>query len=377
SLKAALFERSNDALHLRAGAKVSGLASDEANLSLKNGDGESLEEHGGDFADQESALDAVFSALAGQPNLPEPEAIAHRVVHGGLDFSGPVVVDDDVQRRVEVLTPLAPLHQPGALAGLKAARRRHPQLPQVLCFDTAFFHAMPDLAKRLPFAPTFAERGLIRYGFHGISYEGLRASLGEELRPRAIFAHLGSGASMTAVRDGQPVDMTMSFSPTAGLLMSTRSGDLDPGVLIYLQRECGYSVDAVETLVERQSGFAGMTDGTKDMQALLERRASDPVADLAVSLFCYRARKHLGALATVLGGVDQLVFTGGIGENAAPVRAEICAGLGFLGINIDGAANETGAEVISPAAAAVEVRVVPADEERTMAAQAAETLGGR
>lgn len=311
-------------------------------------------------------LDAVLSELA-RADHPAPDAAGHRVVHGGRDYQSPVLIDSHVLHELRALTPLAPLHQPAALDGIAAVARHHPDLPQVACFDTAFHRDLPEVARRLPLPDALWEAGVRRYGFHGLSYEHVVATVGPNELGRAVLAHLGSGASLTAVDHGRSVDTTMAFTPASGIPMSTRAGDLDPSILVYLAREHGYGADALEHLVERESGLAALSGGTADMRALLDARATDPRAALAVAVFCYRVRAQIGAYAAVLGGLDTLVFTGGIGERSAPIRTEICEGLEHLGVSIDAAANDRDDDIIGRSKNGCTVRVVPTDEELVIA----------
>ena len=318
-----------------------------------------------DFLDHEAAVDAVFG-VAARLRLPEPGAVGHRVVHGGADHSAPERVDGRLLADLRALVPLAPLHLPGAVAGIEAVAARFPHLPQAACFDTAFHRRMPELAQRFALPDALWEEGVRRYGFHGLSYEYVLDALGDAARGRVIVAHLGNGASMAAIRDGAPVDTTMGFTPAGGFMMGTRSGDLDPGVLIHLMRERGWSADKVERLVTREAGLLGVSGLSPDMKTLLAAR-EDPRAALAVDLFCHQARKHVGALTAVLDGLDTLVFTGGIGERAAPVRRWICQGLAHLGIEIDTERNHAHAGTISTPRSPCTVRVIPTDEDLMIA----------
>jgi acetate kinase len=315
--------------------------------------------------DYTAALDAALAAFDEQ-GLPPPAAAGHRVVHGGPRHAEPALVDDDVLSDLRELVAFAPLHMPAAIAGIDAIRARW-DIPQVACFDTAFHRHMPDVAQRLPLPDTLWDAGVRRYGFHGLSYEYIVGALGAQQLGRAVIAHLGNGASMAAVDRGQSVDTTMGFTPAGGLIMSTRSGDLDPGVPVYLLREERYDADRLEELVDRDAGLVALSGGTSDMRTLLERREQDPRAALTVDAFNYQARKHVGALAAVLGGLDTLVFTGGIGEKAAAIRSGICDGLGHLGIELDDAANAAHAAVISAPGCDCVVRVEPTDEDLVIA----------
>ncbi|MCY4489000.1 MAG: acetate/propionate family kinase [Deltaproteobacteria bacterium] len=319
-----------------------------------------------DFPDHEAAVDAVFG-VAARLRLPEPGAVGHRVVHGGADHTAPERVDARLLADLRALVPLAPLHLPGAVAGIEAVAARFPDLPQAACFDTAFHRRLPELAQRFALPAALWQAGVRRYGFHGLSYEYVLEALGDAARGRVVIAHLGNGASMAAVRDGIPVDTTMGFTPAGGLMMGTRSGDLDPGVLIHLMRERGWSAAEVERLVSRDAGLLGVSGLSPDMKTLLEARAQNPQAALAVDLFCYQARKHIGALAAALGGLDTLVFTGGIGERAAPVRQQICEGLAHLGIEIDPERNQGHSGTISTPRSRCAVRVIPTDEDLMIA----------
>lgn len=321
--------------------------------------------HPVESGDYTAALDAALASFDAQ-RLPLPGAAGHRVVHGGPRHAEPALVDDDLLADLRQLVPFAPLHMPAALAGIDAIRGRW-DIAQAACFDTAFHRHMPELAQRLPLPDALWDVGVRRYGFHGLSYEYIVGALGAAQLGRAVIAHLGNGASMVAVDGGQSVDTTMSFTPAGGLVMSTRSGDLDPGVLVYLLREQGYDPGRLEQLVDREAGLVALSGGTSDMQTLLEQRERDGRAALAVDTFCYQARKYVGALATVLGGLDTLVFTGGIGEKAAAVRAGICDRLEHLGVELDDAANAADAAVISAPGAGCVVRVERTDEDRVIA----------
>jgi len=263
--------------------------------------------------------------------------------------------------------PFAPLHMPAEILGIDAVSGQYPELGQVACFDTAFHRDIPEIARRLPMTRTLWHEGVFRYGFHGLSYEYIVAALGNDVRGRFIVAHLGNGASMAALRDGNSVDTTMGFTPTGGLMMGTRSGDLDPGILIYLMEEKGYDANQFNKLLNHRSGLLGVSGISSDMKTLLEKSASEPHAAQAIDMYCYHARKAIGALSAVLGGLDGLVFTGGIGERAAPVRAMICEGLGYLGIHVDREKNAQHDGIISPETSACTVRVIPTNEDMVIA----------
>lgn len=305
------------------------------------------------------------------------QAVGHRMVHGGPRHAAPARVDDALRAELDRLAGLAPLHLPPQVTVLDGARRRLPGLPHVACFDTAFHRGMPETAQRLPLPERYWNAGVRRYGFHGLSYESLMDALGDDAAGRrVVLAHLGNGASMAAVHDRRPVDTTMALTPAGGLVMGTRTGDIDPGVLIHLLRTEHLDAEGMESLVTRRAGLRGVSGTTSDMRTLLDRRPADPAAARAVAMFCRTARMHVGALAAAMGGLDVLVFSGGIGEHAAPVRAEICAGLEHLGVAVDPARNALGPGRISPDDAPCDVRVIPTDEERVIAVATARVAAG-
>ena len=324
-----------------------------------------------------AALERLFDDLPDRlPGAPgAPDAIGHRLVHGGPDRFDPVVLDAAVLAELAGVAPLAPLHLQIELCAIEALRARFPALPQVACFDTAFHRALPERARRFALPRALHDAGVRRYGFHGLSYEHVAHVLAPERQRRAIFAHLGSGASMVAVRDGQAIDTTMAFTPAAGLVMGTRPGDLDPGLVVYLLDHLGYDARRLDRLINAESGLVALSETTADMRQLLAQRASDPRAALAIEVFCYRARMAIGALSAALGGLDTLVFTGGIGEHAPAVRAQICEELAHLGVVIDPAANAANATRI--AAGNCEIFVVAADEEQMIARHTRRALGSR
>lgn len=317
------------------------------------------------------AVGELLDWLAAQGHLARVGAVGHRVVHGGPDHVGPEVLTPRVVVDLRRIAPIDPNHLPGELALIEAIGRRRPDLPQVACYDTAFHASLPAVARRLSIPRHYEASGVRRYGFHGLSFAYLMEELarlgGDEANGRVVLAHLGNGASLAAVRGGACVDTTMGFTPTGGLVMGTRTGDLDPGVLVHLMRTDGLSVDQLDDLVNRRSGLLGVSGTSADVRDLLARSGSDPRAADAVELFCYQARKWVGALAAALGGVDTLVFAGGIGENAPEVRSRICDGLGFLGVRLDDARNAAGNDLISAADSAGRVRVIRTDEELMIA----------
>ncbi len=296
-------------------------------------------------------------------------SIGHRVVHGGLHLLDHQLITPDVLAELRRAQPLDMAHLPREIALIEAFAKSFPTLPQIACFDTAFHRDLPTVAKLLPIPRQFTDAGVRRFGFHGLSYTYLMDHLA---RPKAadgriILAHLGAGASMAAVRDAKPIDTTMSFTPIAGLVMATRPGDLDPGLLVYLMRQEKMSPDDMDDFISRRCGLLAVSQTSADMRDLLAARATDPRAAEAVDLFCYQAKKHLCALTATLAGLDTLVFAGGIGEHAPEVRAGICEGLDFLGLKLDQSKNASGYDIISASDSHVTVRIIPTDEEIVIA----------
>ncbi len=320
---------------------------------------------------------AVREAIARLAESPAADtrlvAVAHRVVYGGR-FTAPQLITADLAGELEAFASVDPDHMPQALAAIEQTRRRFPDVPQVACFDTAFHARMPHVARTYPLPLRLRTAGLRRYGFHGLSCESVLDAL-DDPAGRLVIAHLGSGCSLTAVRDGRSVDTTMGFTPAGGVVMGTRSGDLDPGVLVWLVREHGLTADALNRVVNQESGLLGLSETSADMRDLLAREHEDPRAAEAVAVFCYSVTKALGALTGALGGLDRLVFTGGIGEHAAPVRQRVTAGLAAFGIEIDAARNDASVPVISTDRSPVRVHVVGSREEAVLARHAMTVVG--
>lgn len=331
----------------------------------------------GDFS---AATGFLLDWLAAEPSFQSVVAVGHRVVHG-LRRKAPARVTTHLLAELRKLTSLAPNHLPRELAVVAAFRQRFPRLPQVVCFDTTFHRHLPPVARRLPIPRRYAARGVERYGFHGLSY----AFLMEELtrldpagaRGRVILAHLGNGASLAAVRDGRCLDTSMGLTPASGLMMGTRSGDLDPGLAYLLARREGLTPAGFQRMVHEESGLLGVSGTSSDVRDLLAKAATKPAAAEALELFCWQARKWIGAFATVLGGLDTVVFSGGIGENAPEIRAGICAGLSFLGLELEPASNARNAALISTERSRVRVRVLATDEELMIARSVVRLLGRR
>lgn len=316
----------------------------------------------------QQAITALLDRLC---NAAPPESLAavgHRVVHGGRSFAAPVIVTPEVLSELEALAPLAPLHQPHGLAGIRAATARLPSIPQVACFDTAFHRTCPEVARRCGLPRAWHERGIERYGFHGLSYQSIVEQLPAvtgSLPHRTVIAHLGAGASMAAVLDGQSIATTMGFTPLDGLLMASRCGSLDPGVVLHLAEHEHMPPSEIGTLLSRESGLLGVSGISGDMRILLE--SSEPAAQEAIELFCYRAIRKVGSLTAALGGLDCLVFTAGIGEHAAEVRQRICEGLAWLGLALDETANTSHGPRISTADSRMPAWVIPTNEAAVIA----------
>jgi len=303
-----------------------------------------------------------------------PDAVVHRLVHGGPKLHQPQRITPELVAALRGIVHFAPIHLPPALACIEAVSRRHPRVPQVACFDTDFHWNLPAVARRLPLPRDLDEAGVRRFGFHGLSYEYIVSALGPRLGRRAVVAHLGNGASLAALLDGASVDTTMGLTPAGGIPMSTRSGDLDPGVLVFLLAR-GMPASEIEPLVSRRSGLLGISGLSGDMRTLLAAGSGE--AELAVEQFCYAIRKQIGAYAAALSGLDTLVFTGGIGEKATPVRERVCAGLSHLGVELDRERNARGEELISAARSRVAVLVVATDEDVVMARHARQVLAAQ
>ena len=322
-----------------------------------------------DNAGHEDATAYVALALA-RPDMPAPDAIGHRIVHGGPKLRQHGVVNGAVLRGLEAAAAFAPLHMPAALALLRFAQQRFPGVPQVVCFDTCFHAGLPDVARVLPIAKELHAQGIHRYGFHGLSLESIVRQLGDDLPQRLIIAHLGNGASVTAIKAGQSIDTSMGMTPSGGVIMGTRSGDLDPGILVYLMREKSFDAARLQALVDQRSGLLGISGLSGDMRRLHAAAASNRDARLAIAMFCYSVRKQVAAMVAVLGGLDMLVFTGGIGENDAQVRTEVCAGLAWIGLSLDEARNHAARNPVSDCASRCQVLVLPSQEDEQIARHA-------
>lgn len=366
SIKFALFE-AGDSLQRLLQGEIERIGLPEATLRVK---GLNLAENFSRSVtapDHTVAVDALIDWIEEHLGRDTFAAVGHRVVHGGPKYSKPQRITVDMVEQLRRLSPFDPEHMPEEILLTEVFHRRFPHMVQVACFDTDFHHDLPRVARLLPIPRRYEAQGVRRYGFHGLSYAYLMQELAhvagtEAAQGRVILAHLGNGASVAAVRDGKPVDTSMSFTPTAGVPMSTRSGDLDPGLVLYLARTENMSAKRFNEMINSQSGLLGISETSSDMRDLLDRETQDVRAAEAVALFCYQVKKWIGAFAAALGGLDTLVFAGGIGENAALIRERICDGLGFVGLEVDLKRNAGNAPLISPDTGRVKVRVIHTDE---------------
>jgi acetate kinase len=378
SIKFALYQVEDPLQRLLYG-KIDRIGLSGTNLTYHDPDGMQQNFHNVVASDHKSAVKFLVDWLEKQKNFDSVQAVGHRVVHG-MEHTEPEVVTRDLLDELHSIMPFDPEHLPREIELIEAFRRRYPKLPQVACFDTAFHRDMPSVAKLLPIPRRYGEKGIRRYGFHGLSYAYLMEEL-ERLGDtaasdgRVIIAHLGNGASMAAISDGKSIDTSMSFTPTAGLPMSTRSGDVDPGLVSFLWRSEQMTAAQFDRMVNHESGLIGISGSSSDMRDLLDRETDDARAAEAIELFCYQVKKWIGAYAAALGGLDSLVFAGGIGENAPVIRARICAGLEFLGIEIEEHHNAANKGVISTAAGRVVVRVIRTNEELTIARSVCRVIG--
>lgn len=349
---------------------------------VRDADGRAVLDEHREFPDHDAALKTLLDWLEQRfPGRPV-DAVGHRVVHGGPSYTEPSLVNDDLMETLGEIVRLAPEHLPHELKAIDTIRRLFPEMKQVACFDTAFHRHMPEVAQRIPMPRSLWNEGVLRYGFHGLSYEYIISKLREiagdqAANGRVLIAHLGNGASMAAVRGGVGIDTTMGLTPAGGLMMGTRSGDLDPGILLYLLQEKSRTPSTVDYLVNQRSGLIGVSGSSSDMRDLLGRESTDPHAAQAVEMYCYQARKFVAAMASTLGGLDSFVFTAGVGTNAPEVRQRICAGLEFMGIHLDADRNQSNAPVISSDQSPVTVRVMKTDEELTIARHTYKFLNGR
>jgi acetate kinase len=382
SLKCGLFRMSDKPASVYM-ARASGIGSDEdSRLTIENNSGKTIVDKAAKFPDHSAALDVILSWLKEtRPDMPI-DVIGHRLVHGGSEYIRPQVITPDIEEHLHKLIPLAPDHLPRELDALDKLRRLFPETTQVACFDTTFHRNMPRVARIYPLPRNMFEHGIMRYGFHGLSYEYILQKLedvaGNKIaEQKVIIAHLGSGASMVAVEDGQSIDTTMGFTPAGGLVMSTRTGDLDPGIFPHLLMHKKWPASAINEMINQKSGLLGVSGISASMKDLVAKEESEPEAREAIELFCYQATKFLGALIAVLGGLNTLVFTGGIGEKSAEIRQRICRTMAYAGIELNHDANSDNAEIISANNSRVTVRVMETNEEYMVALHAGSLVRGR
>lgn len=380
SIKFALFE-SGELLRRILAGRIEGIGLPQGQFSVKGGEAADNFSRSIAAPDHTAAVDILMDWIRERMRPGELAAVGHRVVHGGPKYWEPQRITPAIVAELHQLSPFDPEHLPEEILLTEVFHARFPDLQQIACFDTAFHHDMPRVARLLPIPRRYDARGVQRYGFHGLSCEYLMHELSRvapaEAGGRVILAHLGNGASVTAVRGGKSMDTSMSFTPTAGLPMSTRSGDLDPGLAWYLSRAENVTARQFHHMINHESGLLGVSETTSDMRELLSRESADARAAEAVALFCYQAKKWICALTGALGGLDALVFSGGIGENAPPVRERICEGLGFLGVEFNRPANAVSGDVISAKNSRVSVRVMRTDEEWIIAKTVRRILGGK
>ncbi|RKF34654.1 acetate/propionate family kinase [Paraburkholderia fungorum] len=378
SIKFHAFSARDGKLDPIAGGKIEEIYTNP-HFQVKRQDGEIVEDKrwpAGERLGHDNAIAFLLEWLRAHAGDARLVAVGHRVVHGGERYSAPVRIDANVLAELEALIPLAPLHQPHNLAAIRSIAARDPQVPQIACFDTAFHHTQPAVATRFALPPEITQRGVRRYGFHGLSYEYI-ASVLPQYDERAAYGktvvlHLGNGASMTALHHGRSIASTMGFTAVEGLVMGTRSGSLDPGVVLWMMEEAHMDAHAIETMLYKRSGLLGVSGISSDMRTLLTSDA--PAAAEAIDLLCYRISRELGSLAAALGGIDAIVFTAGIGEYAAPVRERVCRAAAWLGVSLDTQANAQHGPRISDPQSAVDVWVIPTNEELMIARHALHRL---
>ncbi len=371
SIKFSIYSMGNEGTLMLSG-NIAGIGAATGRFRIATPNGTVRREAERQFQNHVEALDAIMVWLGRSAEGRTLDAIGHRLVHGGSTYIEPHRMNTELLSALNTLIPFAPDHLPHEIEAIKACSRFYPGVQQVACFDTAFHRTMPAAAQRYALPQEVQRHGVLRYGFHGLSYEYILSELRNIAGPRAgngrvIIAHLGNGASMGAFKNGKSMDTTMGFTPAGGLVMSTRSGDLDPGVIVYLLKDKSMDAAAINRMVNKEAGLLGVSGSSADMKELLDQEVADPRAAAAVELFCYQAKKFLGALAAVLGGLDTLVFTGGIGEHAAAVRERICANMEFLGVSIDRKRNLGNEPVISHEDSPAVVRVMRTNEELMIA----------
>lgn len=369
SLKFGLYRVGAEKAELLLDGEAESIGDGQGKFRAQDSQGRELLAETASIPSQQDAIKRIGQLLADR-KAPAPEVIGHRVVHGGPELRLHCVIDDAVLKQLEAATAFAPLHVPLALKVIRFAQQHFPGVLQVACFDTVFHAGLPDVARVLPLPKALRAEGVQRYGFHGLSCESIVRQLADALPERLVIAHLGNGASISAVRNGRSIDTSMGMTPSGGVIMGTRSGDLDPGVLIYLARENKLDAGKLEDLIDHHSGMLGISGVGSDMRRLHEASSSNTDARLAIEMFCYSVRKQIAGMAAALDGIDLLVFTGGIGEHDAAVRAAVCGGLSCVGVEIDAARNRTSGDPLSAAASRCMVRVLPSQEDEQIARHA-------
>jgi acetate kinase len=369
SLKLGLFSVGSGEETLLLDVLADGIGKADGKLTVRDAGGEVLGSEALHAATQPEALFAALPWLT-KADAVTPSAIGHRVVHGGPKLTAHQRITTELLRELRACVHFAPLHIPVALELIGAAEQAYPGVPQFACFDTAFHRTLPEAAARFALPRELYDEGIRRYGFHGLSYESiirqLRSHTGGAVPRRIVAAHLGSGASLAAILNGESVDTSMGLTPVGGIPMATRSGDLDPGVLLHMMRSKGATADSLEAMLNREAGLKAISGGTADMRAL-EASTEDPKAQMAISIFCRAVAKTVAAYATVLGGLDLLVFSGGIGEHSERVRRGVCTALEFLGLVLDEEQNRAGRSLLSTATSRVLIRLIPSEEDRQIA----------
>ena len=366
SLKFGLYRVGSARIETLLSGEVESIGDPESKFCARDSRQRELLSETDSIPSQREAIGRIARLLADSSTL-AADAIGHRIVHGGPKLRQHCLIDDSVLRQLEAASAFAPLHMPSTLSVIRFAQEHFPGLPQVACFDTSFHAGLPEVARVLPIPRQFQAEGIQRYGFHGLSCESIVRQLGQDLPDRLVIAHLGNGASVTAVKNGKSIDTGMGLTPSGGVMMGTRSGDLDPGVLVYLMREKKFDAAMLENLVDHRSGLLGISGVGSDMRRLHEAASSNADARLAIQMFCYSVRKQIAAMIAALDGVDMIVFTGGIGENDAQVRAAICSGLSWAGVSLDAGSNQSANNPIYDPASLRRVYVLASQEDEQIA----------
>jgi acetate kinase len=374
SLKFGLYRLGSSQTEMLLSGEAQSIGDKQGKFHAQGSDGNAVLSDTVSIPSQREAVIRIGQLLA-DTKMPTPAAIGHRIVHGGPKLRQHCLIDDAVLGQLAAAAAFAPLHVPPALSVIRFAQQHFPGLPQAACFDTTFHAGLPEVARVLPIAKELQSEGIQRYGFHGLSCESIVRQLANDLPDRLVIAHLGNGASVTAVKGGKSIDTSMGLTPTGGVIMGTRSGDLDPGVLVYLMREKKFDAARLEDLVDHRSGLLGISGIGSDMRRLREAASSNADARLAIEMFCYSVRKQLAAMIAALDGVDLVVLTGGIGENDWEARAAICGGLSWIGVSLDDARNRSANNPISDPASRCPVRVVASQEDEQIARHTWELTG--